>query len=87
MRDWSWEYMPDAENVVGGLPAGCVDEVTQLAQRLADAAGVKYLGDPPSRESGVSKLITYSEGRWMLSYLEDRRYRTVYIVQAIPWPG
>ncbi|MBV9023519.1 MAG: hypothetical protein JO362_06930 [Streptomycetaceae bacterium] len=87
MSDWTWEYEPDAENVVGGLPSELVEQVAQMAQRLADAAGVKYIGDPPIEESGVSKVFVYTEGILMLWYQEDRRYNAVYILQAIPWPG
>ncbi|WP_307847319.1 hypothetical protein [Streptomyces sp. F63] len=32
---WVWEYDPDAEHVVGGLPAHVVTEVERLARELA----------------------------------------------------
>ncbi|ADI07249.1 hypothetical protein SBI_04128 [Streptomyces bingchenggensis BCW-1] len=38
MSDWTWEYLPDAENVVGGLDPQIKHDVERLAQRLADAA-------------------------------------------------
>ena len=41
---WKWEYDPDAEHVVGGLPPHVVTEVERLAHELAvlgrDAAEV-----------------------------------------------
>lgn len=87
MSEWTWEYMPDAENAVGGLPAELVAEVEQIATRLADAASAKYLGDPPIEESGVSNLLTFTEGRWMIKYQVHRRSRTILISRAIPWPS
>jgi hypothetical protein len=87
VSDWSWEYEPDAENVVGGLPSELLEQVARMAQRLADAAGVKYIGDPSIEESGVSKVLVHTEGTLMLWYQGDRRYNAVYILQAIPWPG
>jgi hypothetical protein len=62
MSEWTWEYLPDVEHVVGGLEPDVVLQVEQLAQRLADAAAVKYLGDPPIEESGVSGCLTTPRG-------------------------
>lgn len=86
MTDWAWEYMPDAEHVVRGLPAELLAEVELLAARLTDAASAKYLGDPPIEESGVSKLLTFTEGRWLIDYQVHRRSRLLFICRAIPWP-
>ncbi|MFD9904494.1 hypothetical protein [Streptomyces sp. NPDC059063] len=61
-------------------------EVEQLAQRLADAAAVKYLGEPAVEESGVSGLLTISEGRWLVWYQEHWRRRVVYVVRLAHWP-
>jgi hypothetical protein len=33
MSDWTWEYVPDAANVVGGLTQKQIDEVESLALR------------------------------------------------------
>ncbi|PSK90253.1 hypothetical protein CLV63_12382 [Murinocardiopsis flavida] len=44
MNDWTWEFLPDAENVVGGLEPQVKVDVERLAQSLADAASVKYIG-------------------------------------------
>ncbi|MFE5123353.1 hypothetical protein [Streptomyces sp. NPDC056669] len=49
--------------MVGGLNPQIKHDVERLAQRLADAAAVKYLGDPPIHESGVSNLLDHAEGR------------------------
>jgi hypothetical protein len=86
VSDWTWEYMPDAEHAVGGLPPELLAEVEVIARRLADQASVRYLGDPPAEESGVSKLLTFVEGRWMIKYQEVRRMRLILISRAVHWP-
>jgi hypothetical protein len=37
MSDWTWEYVPDAASVVGGLTRAQIDQVEGLAARIADA--------------------------------------------------
>ncbi|MFQ6197006.1 hypothetical protein [Streptomyces sp. NPDC000405] len=59
MSDWAWEYEPDAENAVGGLSPVQSVEVETIAQRIAEAVGVRRIGKPltsPSRHpaSGLS---------------------------------
>jgi hypothetical protein len=34
MNDWTWEYVPDAANVVGGLTRAQTIEVERLARGL-----------------------------------------------------
>ena len=46
MSDWTWEYVPDAANVVGGLTHKQVDDVESLALRIADAVAVRRIGTP-----------------------------------------
>ncbi|KAB7850044.1 hypothetical protein [Streptomyces mobaraensis] len=86
MTDWTWEYLPDAEHVVGGLPPDVRRDVERLAARLADAASVKHLGDPPVHESGVSRLLDHAEGRLIVWYQEHRRLATVFVVRIAHWP-
>jgi hypothetical protein len=62
-----------------------IDQAERIAQRLTDAASVKYLGDPPVEQSGVSGLLNYTEGRWMITYMEHWRHRKIYIVQVQYW--
>jgi hypothetical protein len=46
MSHWTWEYVPDAATVAGGLTPAQIDQVESLATRIADAvAGVR--GNPP----------------------------------------
>jgi hypothetical protein len=44
MSDWTWEYVPDAPNVVGGLTQAQIDPVESLASRIADAVAVRRIG-------------------------------------------
>ncbi len=87
MSDWSWEYLPDAEHVIGGLTPDIQQGVEQLAARLADAACVRYFGDPPTEESGVSRLLDHAEGRLIIWYQEHRRLATVFVVRVQHWPA
>ena len=56
MSDWTWEYVPDAANVIGGLTHAQIDEVESLASRIADAVAVRRIGVPfDVRESVVQR--------------------------------
>lgn len=80
MSEWSWEYMSGAEYTLGPLTPDLAAEVARIAQRLTDAASVKYIGEPAIEDSGVSNLLTFGEGPWLVTYQEAWRRRTVYIV-------
>lgn len=82
MSDWTWEYDPDAQHVIGGLSPGLRREVETLAQRLADAAAVAYVGDPDVEDSGVGRVKFRSQGHLLVAYLEHRRLRLVLIVRV-----
>ena len=49
MSDWTWEYVPDAANVGGGLTRAQVDQVEALATRIADAVAVRRIGTRSTR--------------------------------------
>lgn len=85
MTDWVWEYVPDADHVVGGLSAQARQDIERLAERLADAAAVRYLGDPPAEESGVSPIRTHAEGDLIVWYLEHRRLASVFVIRVQHW--
>ncbi|MDX6332172.1 MAG: hypothetical protein QOI83_4555 [Streptomycetaceae bacterium] len=87
MSDWKWEYLPGTEHVVGGLDPNVVSQVERVAQRLADAAAVRCLGDPPVEESGVSRLLDHAEGRLIVWYQEHWRFRTVFMLRVQYWPA
>ncbi|MEV0218048.1 hypothetical protein [Streptomyces sp. NPDC050704] len=38
--DWHWEYDPDRNHVVGGIPVHVAAEVERLADQLVDLAGM-----------------------------------------------
>ncbi|MFB7516340.1 hypothetical protein [Streptomyces sp. NPDC056144] len=82
MSDWTWEYNPDAANVVGGLPAEQRQDVEDLARRIADAVGVRRIGHPFDIQESASGVKTYAEGPVMLWYQEDYRDDTVLILRA-----
>jgi len=60
MSDWTWEYVPDAANVVGGLAQGQIDQVESLAARIADAVAVRRIGTPFDVTEAVSNVIERS---------------------------
>ena len=82
MSDWTWEYVPDTASVVGGLTQSQVDEVKQLAERVADAVAVRRIGTPFDVQEAVSNLKTYGEGSIMIWFLEDYRDDVVLIVRV-----
>lgn len=87
MNDWTWEYLPDAKQVVGGLPGELKEDVAFLAQRLADAASVRCLGDPSVEDSGISRVLDHAEGRIIVWYQEHRRLRVVFVLRVQFWPS
>ncbi len=62
MSDWTWEYVPDAANVVGGLTQDQVHQVESLASRIADAVAVRRIGTPFDVTEAVSNVKSYGEG-------------------------
>jgi hypothetical protein len=82
VSDWEWEYLSDPEHVVGGLAPELQAQVERIARRLADAADITYIGDPPIEDSGVSNVQDLAEGRWMVWYQEHWRHRTVYVLRV-----
>lgn len=66
MSDWTWEYVPDAAHVVGGLTPEQIAEVEPLAARLAEAVGVRRIGTPFDPQEAVSNLKTYGEGSLLI---------------------
>jgi len=62
VSDWTWEYVPDAASVVGGLTLEQIADVEALAARLADAVGVRRIGAPFNLQEAVSGPRTYGEG-------------------------
>ena len=62
MSDWTWEYVPNAASVVGGLAQAQIDAVESLASRIADAVAVRRIGTSFDVREAVSNVKSYGEG-------------------------
>ena len=82
MSDWTWEYVPDAPSIVGGLTQAQVDEVESLASRIADAVAVRRIGTSFDVRELVSNVKSYGEGPVMIWFLEDYRDDVVLVVRV-----
>ena len=82
MSDWTWEYVPDAAGVVGGLTQVQADEVESLASRIADAVSVRRIGTSFDVRESVSNVKSYGEGPVMIWFLEDYRDDVVLVVRV-----
>jgi hypothetical protein len=79
VSDWTWEYVPDEANVVGGLTKAQIDEVESLASRIADAVAVRRIGVSFDIRESVSSVKSYGEGPVMIWFLEDYRDDVVLV--------
>ena len=82
MNDWTWEYVPDAASVIGGLTQAQTDEVEDLASRIAEAVAVRRIGTRFDVGESVSNLKSYGEGPVMIWFLEDYREDVVLVVRV-----
>ena len=82
MSDWTWEYVPDAANVIGGLTPSQVDAAENLASRIADAVAVRRIGSPFDAREAVSGVKSYGEGPILIWFLEDYRDHVVLVVRV-----
>ena len=82
MSDWTWEYLPDTANVVGGLTQAQVDQVERLAARIADAVAVRRIGVSFDVTEAVFNVKSYGEGPVMIWFLEDYREDVVLVVRV-----
>lgn len=73
MSDWTWEYVPDAANVVGGLTHTQIEQVESLASRIANAVAVRRIGVAFDVRESVSGVKSYGEGPVIIWFLEDYR--------------
>ncbi|MGW1072625.1 hypothetical protein [Streptomyces sp. NPDC002537] len=85
MADWSWEYDPDAQHVIGGLDdlafIACVEE---RADELVRAAATHYLdGTTYQGQSPAMREEVVDDG--MFVYQVVPRHERVYIRQVTPW--
>ncbi len=82
MSDWTWEYVPDAPSVVGGLTPVQVEDVEDLASRIADAVAVRRIGASFDIRESVSNVKSHGEGAVMIWFLEDYRDDVILVVRA-----
>ena len=82
MSDWTWEYVPDAASVIGGLTPAQAEEVESLVVRIADSVAVRRIGMSFDVAESVSSLKSYGEGPVMIWFLEDYRDDVVLVVRA-----
>ncbi|MGW7003823.1 hypothetical protein ACWGCW_13595 [Streptomyces sp. NPDC054933] len=86
MNDWTWEYNPNEEHVVGGLPPGVVAEVERLTTELAALGGdAAKIGRPTGREGGLREFDIFN-GRGFISFLTVPRHQCVYVC-SVTWYG
>jgi hypothetical protein len=81
MSHWTWEYVPDAASVVGGLTPAQINQMEGLAARIADAVAVRRIGTPFEVVEAVSNVKSYGEGPLMIWFLEDYRDDVVLVVR------
>ena len=84
MTDWTWEYNPSEEHVVGGLPPGVVAEVERVATELSALGGdAAKIGRPLDREGGLREFDILG-GRGFISFLAVPRHQRIYVCN-ITW--
>ncbi|MBV9025270.1 MAG: hypothetical protein JO362_16100 [Streptomycetaceae bacterium] len=81
---WSWDYDPDAEHVVGGLPEEAVAEVERLTEQLTvlghDAQNV---GQGKLHGGGLRTLAIFG-GRGFFNFLALERLQLV-VITRVTW--
>ncbi|MFE3764281.1 hypothetical protein ACFXPI_21280 [Streptomyces sp. NPDC059104] len=88
MSSWRWEYDPDAEHVVKGLPGHVITEVERLAAELVAlgdvGVDVTEIGEGARRgvHGGLRRIPLLSDG-WFYA-LPLPRLHLVAIVRVIP---
>jgi plasmid stabilization system protein ParE len=82
MSDWTWEYVPDAASVAGGLTQDQTAEVESLASRIADVVAMRRIGTSLDVHESVSNVKSYGEGPVMIWFLEDYRDDVVLVVRV-----
>ncbi|GAA2339525.1 hypothetical protein [Streptomyces cuspidosporus] len=84
--NWTWDYDPDAEHVVGGLPHEVVAEVERLAEQLTvlgrDAIDVGR-GNP---HGGGLRTQDIFGGRGFFMFMALERLELV-VITRITWLG
>ncbi|MFF4530419.1 hypothetical protein ACFY1P_14190 [Streptomyces sp. NPDC001407] len=85
-HEWTWEYDPDAEHVIGGLPPEAVNEVARIADSLAVLGrDTTHVGRGPAHGGGL-RSVDLAEGRGFLLFMADARAQLIVVVRVI-WHG
>jgi hypothetical protein len=58
MSDWTWEYVPDAPDVIGGLTPAQVEDVENLASRIAGAVAVRSIWEAETKRNRLQLIPT-----------------------------
>ncbi|MDP4504009.1 hypothetical protein [Nonomuraea turcica] len=79
---WTWEYHPDAEHVIAGLPPTVILEVERLAGQLAVlGTDATRAGRGPLHGGGLRTLDLFG-GRGFLNFIVAEHLRLVLIVRV-----
>ncbi|MBL3671607.1 hypothetical protein JL475_38235 [Streptomyces sp. M2CJ-2] len=82
--DWRWEYDPDHDHVVAGIPVHVVAEVERLTDQLVDLAGMGVdlsdIGNGP-RPGGLRRMD--AAGGWFY-FLVAPRDPLIIVVRIVP---
>jgi hypothetical protein len=81
VSEWAWEYLPDAESVVAGLPAEVIKKVEEVAAELAVVNSMVYLDGANFTGSGPGLRIV-NRPHLLISYLTDVRGEAIYVVRV-----
>ncbi|MGY3203892.1 hypothetical protein [Streptomyces sp. TE5632] len=81
---WRWEYAPDHDHVVAGIPVHVVAEVERLTDQLVDLAGMGIdlsdIGNGP-RPGGLRRMD--AAGGWFY-FLVAPRDPLIIVVRIVP---
>ncbi|MEW1914602.1 hypothetical protein AB0442_40560 [Kitasatospora sp. NPDC085895] len=83
---WSWEYLPDQEQVAGGCPTDFLTAVELRAAELVRAAEALHLDGTSYQGSGEPMRYLDVAGG-LLAYYVVPRLELVVICQLTPPPG
>ncbi|MCM2427634.1 hypothetical protein [Streptomyces sp. RKAG337] len=82
--NWSWEYDPNEEHLIGGAPAALVAAVEKRADELALAAEALYLDGTTHQDASPKGENVLVPGGMFLCQIIPRHER-VYIMQITCW--
>jgi hypothetical protein len=83
---WQWEYVSDAEFIVGGLPPEAIAEIERVVQGLLDLAELRMDAGHDYDEQNPRKLRTFSTDRLILWYQKFEHRERIYVIR-VNWLG